>query len=80
MEFLSWTGLALVVIGLICALVGAFRGRPKALQAGALLLALGMAAGAVYDVRHERYGWLVLDLVLVAWNVALFIHHRKAAA
>lgn len=45
MEFPSWTGLALVIIGLVSALVGAFRGRPKALQAGALLLALGMAAG-----------------------------------
>lgn len=81
MEILSWTGLALALVGVACALVGAFKGRPRALQAGALLLVLGMVAEAVFDVRQGRYGWLAVDLVLVAWNAAVFVRYcRKATA
>jgi hypothetical protein len=79
MEILIWAATALVILGLLSVVVGAFKG-PKLLRLGALLLALGMAVEAIWDVQRGAYGWLVADFALVAWNAVLFVRTGRKAA
>lgn len=76
MEILNQIAWVLVLAGLAGAVAGWCLKRPGLCRLGALLLALGMASDAVYDL-HRASWWVVADAVMFGYNAWLVVDFNR---
>ncbi|MFF9088427.1 hypothetical protein ACF1BE_18760 [Streptomyces sp. NPDC014991] len=68
MDTLWWIPFSIILLGVASAVWGLFD-RPMMSRAGALLCVLGVAIFVGLDIRSHSFKWLIIDILLLVWNV-----------